>query len=305
MSWTRREFLRNTSLVAAASGLPLGPLLGAEASDFKALRRGVGTYTKKGGTIGWLVRPDALVVVDSQFPDSAKTCLEGLKERSQRRIDVLINSHHHGDHTAGNATFSPFVEKHVAHENVPALQKAAAEKRQGGPEQVYAGTTYSETWKQGVGDEIVHLSYHGPAHTGGDSVIYFEKADVVHMGDLMFNRMPAFIDRPAGANIQGWIGVVEKVHGMFTDETLFIYGHGGEKHGVTGARADLLVMRDFLTGLLDFARQGIAAGQSEDEVAATKKLEKFPDHFMAGWADGISMGLRAAYQELTGMGAEG
>ncbi len=305
MHWTRRDFLRNSSLAAAAAGLPWGAALAQDAEDFKALRRGVGTFSKRGGTIGWLIRPDALAVVDSQFPDTAGICLQGLRERSQRRIDLLVNSHHHGDHTAGNATFAPYVEKHVAHENVPGLQKTASERRPDGPEQAYADTTYAETWRETVGDEVIRLDHHGAAHTSGDSVIHFEHADVVHMGDLVFNRMPAFIDRGAGANIEGWMKTLETVHERFTEETLFIHGHGGKDFGVTGGRADLLVMRDFLGGLLDFARQGIAAGKSEDELAATKRLEKFPEHYMEGWPDGISNGLRAAYQELTGVGSEG
>ena len=83
----------------------------------------------------------------------------------------------------------------AAHDRVPELQRASAESAGRLDEQAYATTTYSDAWHTSVGDEIVHLSHHGPAHTGGDSVVYFERADIIHMGDLVFNRMPPFIDR--------------------------------------------------------------------------------------------------------------
>ena len=86
----------------------------------------MGLFTCRGGTIGSLVNADGIAAVDAQFPDSAKLFLDGLPERRGRKIDLLINSHHHGDHTSGNSVFQPETKAIVAQENVPALQKAAA-----------------------------------------------------------------------------------------------------------------------------------------------------------------------------------
>jgi len=68
----------------------------------------------------------------------------------------------------------------------------------------------------------------------------------VHVGDLVFNRMPCFIDLPGGATTIGWIKALEKIYSTFDPDTLFIFGHGNPKYGVTGTRKDIHVMRDFL-----------------------------------------------------------
>ena len=93
---------------------------------FTALRGNTGFFSARGGTIGWLIAPDGVVVVDTQFPDTAQQCLDGIKTRASRPIDLLVNTHHHGDHTGGNAVFKPHVGGIVAHVNVPGLQQKAA-----------------------------------------------------------------------------------------------------------------------------------------------------------------------------------
>lgn len=300
MQINRRQFLVTSAAAAAATLLPI-PKAFARRRNFTELRRGVGTYEARGGTMGWLVRNDAVVVVDSQFPDTAAQFIGGLEERTSRRIDLLINSHHHGDHTAGNLTLRPHVETIVGHANVPILQKKTAEQRDTEAEQAYADVTYEDEWRQDVGDETIRLKYYGDAHTAGDSVIHFENADVVHMGDLIFNRLPAFIDVPNGATTIGWAIMLEQVHSDFTDETLFIYGHGNEGFGVTGTRADLLVMSNFLQGLLAYVEKGIQEGKSVDEMVVDK-LPDFPDHYNEGWAQAIPRCIRTVHGELTADG---
>ena len=103
---TRREFVSSSAAAAVLGLLAPGYLLRAQqqtiVTNFTPLRRGTGHFTGRGGTIGWFIDKDALVVVDTQMPESASACLAGLAERSPRDIDLLINSHHHWDHTGGN-----------------------------------------------------------------------------------------------------------------------------------------------------------------------------------------------------------
>jgi cyclase len=142
---TRRSFVVRTSLSAAALALAPQTLVGqqaAAAGTTEAVRRNVGVFTGRGGTIGWLSTPDATVVVDTQFPDTATVCLDALAAKGRRQVDVLLNTHHHGDHTGGNAVFRPVAKLIVAHARVPALQKQAAAQQQGGAEPVVADTTF-------------------------------------------------------------------------------------------------------------------------------------------------------------------
>ncbi|MDT0632774.1 MBL fold metallo-hydrolase [Rubrivirga litoralis] len=274
MPLSRRQFLARTSV--AAAGLPLAaPALRAAVrparrAEFTPIRRGVGFFSGRGGTIGYLQTPDALVAVDAQFPESAEAFLAGLRDGSARGLDLLVNTHHHGDHTAGNAVLAPVADIHVAHEAVPGLQRAAAVQRGTYDAQRYPSETYARTWSAEVGGEVVALRYLGPAHTCGDSVVHFERADVVHMGDLVFNRRQPFIDAGAGASVAGWIDVLEATHGAFSDDTVFVFGHAGEGYPVTGGRSELLVMRDFLGAAREAVAQALAAGRSAEQIVGAE-----------------------------------
>lgn len=313
----RREFLVRSSLLASAGLLarssfaaetpaappvtvpvrtPAGPMPKL-VTEFRPLRRGVGLFTGRGGTIGWLSDPSALVIVDTQFVESAAVCLAGLPGRGDRQIDVVLNSHHHRDHTGGNSVFKPAARTIVAQANVPALM-FAAEQAGKLDKQTYPDTTFAEVWRRDFGSEIVTAQYFGPAHTGGDAVISFEQANVVHLGDLVFNRIYPVIDRPGGASIAGWITRLEEAVKTYPKDAIYIFGHGHPKFGVTGGHADMLLARDFLAALLAHVSTGIAAGQSKAEIVA---LENFP-----GFADlhsplpnRLQGNLSAAYDELT------
>ncbi|MEM0963861.1 MAG: MBL fold metallo-hydrolase [Bacteroidota bacterium] len=256
MPLSRRAFVARSATVAAA--LPfLSPLaLAGGRDEFTAIREGVGVFTGRGGTIAYLQAPEALVAVDTQFPASAQSFLDGLRQRSgdaSRGLDLLVNTHHHGDHTAGNAVLAPLAATHVAHEAVPGLQRASASRSGRLDSQRYPSTLFRRSWSMDLGGEVVSLRYFGPAHTAGDAVVHFERADVVHMGDLVFNRRQPFIDRGGGARVDGWIALLESVHDLHSDDTVFVFGHAGEAFPVLGDRSDLLAMRDFLSALRDAA----------------------------------------------------
>ena len=127
----RRQFLAISSATLAA--VPLRTLLDAQAPQpapqprFENIRRNVGYFTARGGTIGWLSNKDSLVTVDTQYLDTAKLCLDGLRERAGGRgIDVAFNTHHHGDHTSGNPIFKSAAKRLIAQARVPELQKQFA-----------------------------------------------------------------------------------------------------------------------------------------------------------------------------------
>ncbi|WP_236919142.1 MBL fold metallo-hydrolase [Ereboglobus luteus] len=271
---------------------------------FVHLRRNVGIFNGRGGTIGWLASPGALAIVDTQFPETTAKCLAGIPQRGDRQIDVLINTHHHGDHTSGNPVFRPVVKKIVAHKNVPGLQRAAAARAKppATDRQVYADTTFTETWSLALGGsrdgaETIHARHFGPAHTSGDIIVLFEKANIVHMGDLVFNRLHPVIDRAGGASIAGWITILETAAKTYPSDAIYVFGHGSAapRFGVTGRRDDLLAMRDYLTGLLDHTRRQIAAGRSRDEIITLDKLPGFGDYQQARR---LSSNLGVAHDEI-------
>lgn len=285
MPVSRRQFIALSSI--ALGSMPLSrlgawqaqaPPSPARATRFETIRRNVGCFTGKGGTIGWLVDPDALVVVDTQYPDTAKLCLDGLAQKSARTVDLLFNTHHHGDHTGGNGVFKEKTTKIVAHQRVPELQKQFAA---GQPAPVLPDATFGDVWAEEVGNERVSARHHGPAHTGGDAVIHFERADVVHMGDLLFHEMHPFVDRPGGASIENWIRVLETVMKAMPPNTTFIAGHVKPGLPVTHDRAALQRQRDYFEAVLSHARKGIAAGRSKEEIAKLESLKGFEGYLSA------------------------
>ena len=196
---------------------------------FEDVRRNVGIFTMRGGTIGWLVNKDAVLVVDTQYPDTAKTCLDGLKQKTGGRgLDLVINTHHHADHTGGNAVFRAEAKKLVAQAGVPALQRQVAAATPNGPAPVVADATFDKTWSEKLGDETVTARFNGPGHTGADAIVHFERAHVVHMGDLLFLERHPRVDRAAGASIQNWMKILEKVDKDMPADTIFIAGHAKE-----------------------------------------------------------------------------
>jgi cyclase len=312
----RRRFLTTSSLALAAAMVDLRRLFARAAASaqagqaappvpqtaFTAIRGTVGYFTGQGGTIGYHISTSGVVVIDAQMPATAKICLDGIKERdSGRMIDILVNTHHHADHTGGNPVFQASVKKILAQANVPGLQRAAAARQAAArpdapaPEIVVANATFVTTWREDVGGEWLALKHYGPAHTGGDAVVTFEKANVVHMGDLVFNRMHPYIDRPAGASIANWIKGLESTVADHKSDAIYIFGHGSAKFGVTGTRADLLYMRDYLTALLEFVRGEIKAGKPKEVIVKiTDPLKGFPDHGPL-----IERVLTPAYEELS------
>ena len=303
----RREFLLKTTAAAAIGAFGVRMLKAQTPPDmgrFTALRDGAGYYLGRGGTIGWLVTGDGIAAVDTQFPEWAKKFLDGLPGRHARNVDILVNSHHHGDHTAGNPTFRPVTTSIVAQANVPGLQRAAAQRsdaaRGGNSEaaQVYADTTFERRWTHQLGAETITATYFGPAHTGGDVVTHFEKANVIHMGDLVFNRIYPVCDKLGGCKIGGWIDVVEKAVKTYPADAIYMFGHGNSKFGVTGGHADILAFRDYLSALLEHVQKEIAAGRSREEIIALENLPGFDD-LHEPVPNRLKGNLAVAYDELT------
>ena len=182
----------------------------------------------------------------------------------------------------------------MAHQNSLQNQQAVAQKNKTEEKQLYPDILYTDNWKTKVGREKIKLQYFGAGHTNGDSIIYFEEANIAHMGDLVFNRRHPFVDRTAGANMQSWIQVLDKTIKKYEKDTLYIFGHAADGYEVTGTKDDLNKFRDYLSRVLDFARQEQKAGRSKEDFLKNKEIPG-----VAEWkGDGIERPLTAAWEEV-------
>jgi cyclase len=303
MSPTRRAFVATSAAAAATTLLRPAFAFGLQAQEaqavFTPIRGNMGYFTMRGGTIGYLVHPDAVAVVDSQYPEQATRCIAGLNERSGgRAVDCLINTHHHGDHVGGNVSFRGNARHVVAHakaaehmHNPPGAQPPA--------DQLYPDVTFAESWSTELGDEKVWARHYGRAHTSGDIVVTFELANVAHMGDLVFHRRHPVVDRAAGATLRGWMTVLDRTLADHPRDTVYIFGHAAAGLQPVGTHTDLRRFHDYIEAVLHWVGAQVRAGKSRDEVlAAQEPLAGFEDYGPFG-TPGAREIRTCAYEEIT------
>ena len=295
----RRQFLRNTGMITAASLLfqkdALAALLSNRDYKVRMLRNNVGVFTERGGTIGFLLSKDGVVVIDSQFADTAAHLIDDLKTRNAAAIKYLLNTHHHGDHTSGNIAFKGIVEHVVAHENSMNNQKKVAEKNNSSDKQLFPDLTFKDEYNLKLADETIRGDYYGTGHTNGDAIYHFENANIMHVGDLMFNKRHPFVDRSAGASIKHWVEVHDKIIKKANKDTIIIFGHSLNPGEETGSIEDVKKFQDYLKKLLAFTEQEIKKGVTKEEFIKNTTIPGVTD-----WTgQGIERPLTAAYEEIS------
>jgi cyclase len=294
----RKYFLQSSSLTIGALAFQktlLAQLFQQQAWKIKMLTGDIGIFTERGGTILFYISKKGMVVVDTQFPEQSNHLIDELKKKSKKPFQLLVNTHHHGDHSAGNIAFKGIVSRVLAHENSKANQQRVAVANKTEDKQLYPDQTFGTKWSEKIGREKLTLHYFGAAHTNGDALIHFEHANIVHMGDLLFNRRHPFVDRSSGANIKSWMTVLEAAQKQFSNQTQFVYGHAAEGYEVTGTIDDLKAFHEYLGKVLQFTESEIKAGKTKEEFIKTTALP-----FETQWkGDGLARPLTAAYEELT------
>jgi len=247
---------------------------------------GQGGFT--GGNLGLIVGDDGVVLIDDGLQGIAATTVAAVEDLIDEPISFLINTHAHGDHTGANADFHIRGATVVAQDNVRATLAAdRAFPAAGLPE-----LTFSEALTFHLNGRRAYLFHIPKAHTSGDAAIYFPDDNVIHTGDLLFNRIFPFIDLDSGGSVDGFIAGQKKLLDMADDETRIIPGHGP-----LATRADLQVALDMLTDARSRVRALVDAGKSLDEIKAENPLSIYDDW---SWAFVTTEGMtETLYRSLT------
>lgn len=295
----RRSFLKSIGITASImpfiSANSFAGFLSSADYKIRMLTKNMGIFSEKGGTILFLINDEGIVIVDAQFPDAAAHLINELKQKSNQPFGLLINTHHHSDHTAGNIAFKGLVKNVLAHKNAALNQQNVAKKNGNEEKQYYPTQTFDSVWCQRFGKETIYLRYFGAAHTNGDSFVHFKKTNIVHVGDLVFNRKHPYVDRSAGASISNWIKVLDEGTKAFNKKTKYVCGHAGEGYDVVIVRKDILLFKDYLQNVLNFVNDGIKAGKDLKEILKSTSIPGSPE-----WkGEGIQRPLTAAFEELT------
>ena len=266
-------------------------------TSFDPLRGNVFVFSGRGGTIGMLLAPDGVVIVDTQFQDTAKIALSTLQQWTTRKIDFLINTHHHGDHTSGNIVFRPVAAKIVAHRNVPMLQKKQAANAKSEDQQAYADTTVRHDLVREDRERNRQPEVLRARHTSGDSVVRFHNANIVHMGDLLFYlRNPRSIAL-RGASIKNWIVTLEAVAKEHPADTIYVAGHSKINLPITAFARRAPEVPRLLHRPVGVRAEGRGVRQIGSRNRKGGERSGFADY--EGSPEGT---IQAAYEELTAKG---
>lgn len=243
----------------------------------------------KGGNVGIFIGEDGTFLIDDNFAPVTEKIVESIKSIGGDYPRFVINTHYHGDHTGGNENLGRGGTLIFSHDNVRERlkngsfiqafnMKAAAVAPEGLPV-----VTFSEGINFHLNGDKIRAIHVGHAHTDGDSFIYFEKANVIHTGDIQFNGFYPFIDVNHGGSLKGTIRGVDEILSLADDDTKIIPGHGP-----LGDKAQLESYREMLLTAYDRLRKLKAEGKTSQEAAAAKPLADLEEK----WGNGMFTGDR-------------
>lgn len=249
------------------------------------LADGVAVLFGAGGNIGVSYGPDGTVLIDDQFAPLTPKIQAAIADLGAKPVTYLINTHWHGDHTGGNENFGKAGALIMAHDHVRermlGIQQSGRGNDPASPVEALPTVTYHDGIKLHLNGDEVQIKHMKHGHTDGDSVIFWKKANVLHMGDLFFNKMSLpFIDLNSGGNVRGVLAAAEKALTMVDDDTKIIPGHGP-----MATRADLIAYRDMLRTVIGGVEKAQGEGKSLEAVQAMKPAAQWdinPEAFIKG-----------------------
>jgi cyclase len=252
--------------------------------------------TGAGGNIGVSVGDDGIVVVDDQFAPLAPKIIQALNGITSKPIKFIINTHYHGDHTGGNEIFGREAPI-IAHDNVRTRLAAGTSARGNAtppaPKIALPVVTFNDTATVHVNGEDIRAVHFPAGHTDGDSVIFFQQSNVVHMGDDFFNGRFPFIDIENGGSVKGMLADVDKIIATLPDDVKVIPGHG-ELSDKAGLRA----FADMLRGTSGAVEKAIKSGRTLEQMKADKILAQWDD-WGKDWFVNSEGFTEALYKDLT------
>ncbi len=261
---------------------------------------GIWMLVGPGGNIGVSSGEDGVFLVDDQYAPLTEKIKAAVSDiADDAAIRFVLNTHWHGDHTGGNENLGSEGVLIVAHDNVRERMstkqfiEALEASVEPSPKAALPVVTFAEAVTFHLNGDTIHAHHTGPAHTDGDSIVHFEKANVVHMGDIYFNGMYPFIDVSSGGSVNGVIKAVSHVIEESDANTKIIPGHGPLSN-----RAELTVYRDMLEDVRDAVAALIAKGHSRAEILEAKPSAAYDEKWGGGFRNPDAF-VGSVYDTLT------
>jgi len=241
------------------------------------LAPGVAVLFGAGGNIGVSFGEDGNIIVDNQFAPLTDKIAAAVATLDPDPIRFVINTHWHFDHTGGNENFGKRGAVILAHDNVRARMSteqflaALNQKVPPSPKGALPVVTFAEGVTLHLNGDTLHVVHVANAHTDGDAIVHWQKANVLHMGDTFFHRASfPFIDLSSGGSIDGLIAAVNQSLRLANETTRIIPGHGP-----VASRADLVGYRDMLVDIRTKVAAGIKAKRTLAQIQESKPAERY------------------------------
>lgn len=238
----------------------------------------------RGGNIGLSIGEDGVIMIDDQFAPLTDKILAAIRELSDGEIRMVINTHVHGDHTGGNENLGKMGILILARDEVRVRLSAQS------PKDALPILTYSESITIHLNNEEVYAFPVPPAHTDGDTYIYFKNSDVIHAGDVFRTTAFPVIDTNNGGTLDGTLEALGILIGAAGPNTKIVPGHG-----VVSNRMDVMGFRDMVLDVKSRVEPMVERGMTYDQVAAANPTRAYNDRY--GDPERF---LRAVYSELGG-----
>ena len=253
-----------------------------------------------GGRIGVLAGPDGILMIDSQYAQLGEKVLAAVKKIDSGPIRYLVNTHIHRDHTAGNAFFAKqgaviFAREELRDGMVRLSQAPNAASNPVANPAGFPVVTYGmgAPVKIHMNGEVVHFIPIRAAHTGGDTNIKFEKANVLFIGDFYRNYGYPFIDINNGGSLKGMLEGLDLTMQSADANTMIVPGHG------TLIKRDAIApYREMILAVTDKVHEMIGQGKSLQDVLAAKVTAPYDGKVAGGTGSSAERFVSAVYQEL-------
>jgi len=277
-------------------------------------------FQGKGGNIGVFIGKDGVFMIDDQFAEATPEILTLVKNLSDKPVQFLINTHHHGDHTGGNKNMNDngtliyshdnvrkhlldgVIQKAFKKQNVAIKEKLIKLEKDGkmdkekirievtksvkdishftNKDNIFPMITFSDEIKFYYNGEEIIVFHVHDAHTDGDVMVYFTKSNVLHTGDVFFNGSYPFIDIKGGGDYQGYINALSKILLLLDEDSKIIPGHGN-----IATIADVKYTHNMMVALKNSVAYQYISGKSKEEILAMKDITKpYDDN---GFGDGF------------------